>query len=229
MGTRRRPIQHVHRSGHFAPCPFYTPGAREMYCRNVYLRTGLRMPTDGWAVDLGANRGLFSVWAAATGARVVAVEAQIGFATEIRQLAAHNCVAERVSVEIAIAGGETVPGDAVGVVADDHRWSTTSHGGLRRPACCSMPELMRRYGIGQIGLLKLDIEGGEFAVLGRQEGLQWLDRVDQIALEVHPAFGDPASLVDRLKSRGFIIDLRDNDGARVAATSSNVNYAYCSR
>ena len=27
-----------------------------MYCRNVYLRTGLTMPAQGWVVDLGANR-----------------------------------------------------------------------------------------------------------------------------------------------------------------------------
>jgi hypothetical protein len=25
----------------------YTPGAREMYCRNVYLRSGLTMPRSG--------------------------------------------------------------------------------------------------------------------------------------------------------------------------------------
>ena len=47
----------------------YTAGAREMYCRNVYLRTGLTMPATGWVIDLGANRGLFSVWAAVTGAQ----------------------------------------------------------------------------------------------------------------------------------------------------------------
>src|SRR3984885_2444616 len=45
----------------------YTAGAREMYCRNVYLRTGLRMPAGGWVVDLGANHRLFRVWAAVTG------------------------------------------------------------------------------------------------------------------------------------------------------------------
>jgi hypothetical protein len=53
----------------------YTAGAREMYCRNVYLQTGLVMPRTGWVVDLGANHGLFSVWAAMAGAQVVAVEA----------------------------------------------------------------------------------------------------------------------------------------------------------
>jgi hypothetical protein len=34
-----------------------------MYCRNVYLRTGLVMPNEGWVLDLGANCGLFSAWA----------------------------------------------------------------------------------------------------------------------------------------------------------------------
>jgi len=56
----------------------YTPGAREMYCRGVYLRSGLTMPSTGLVIDLGANQGLFAVWAALTGAQVVAVEAQQG-------------------------------------------------------------------------------------------------------------------------------------------------------
>src|SRR5258707_3936547 len=34
----------------------YTAGAREMYCPDVYLRSGLRMPPNGWDHDLGANR-----------------------------------------------------------------------------------------------------------------------------------------------------------------------------
>ncbi len=33
--------------------PGFTFGAREMYWRNVYLRTGLTMPTSGWVIDLG--------------------------------------------------------------------------------------------------------------------------------------------------------------------------------
>jgi hypothetical protein len=38
--------------------PAYAAGAREIDGRNVYLRTGLKMPPDGWVIDLGANRGL---------------------------------------------------------------------------------------------------------------------------------------------------------------------------
>jgi FkbM family methyltransferase len=207
----------------------YTAGAREMYCRNVYLRTGLVMPRTGWVVDLGANRGLFSVWAAMAGARVVAVEAQQGFAPVIQSLAAHNGVQARVHVKTAVAGGTATPGATVGVLADDHRWATTSHGGVRRPDGVSVPEIMSDYRIDRIGLLKVDIEGGEFAVFGTGEDLSWLELVDQMALEVHPDHGDAAGLIDRLRQHGYRVELRDNVGIPVSDRSGRVDYAYCWR
>ena len=210
------------------PAP-YTAGAREMYCRNVYLRTGVTMPVQGWVVDLGANRGLFSVWSAATGARVVAVDAQQGFDPLIRALARHNGVAERVSVEIATVGGVITQGATVGVIGDDLRWAATTHGAPARPAGVSMPQLISKYRIDRVGLLKMDIEGGEFAVLAADEDLRWLAQVDQVVLEVHPDHGDAAALVDRLRRHGFSVDLRDNDGRRVGAGSGRFDYAYCRR
>ena len=207
----------------------YTAGAREMYCRNVYLRTGCVMPRTGWVLDLGANLGLFSVWAALAGAQVIAVEAQQGFAPEIRRLAAHNGVGPRVNVEIALVGGMATAGAAVGVVADDQRWAATSHGAPQRPASMSIPQLVSAYQIGRIGLLKVDIEGGEFAVFGTDEDLRWLDQVDQVVMEVHPSFGDAAALIGRLRQYGFAIDLCDNAGTRVSAISGRLDYAYCWR
>jgi FkbM family methyltransferase len=207
----------------------YCLGAREMYCRNVYLRTGLAMPTKGWVVDLGANRGLFSIWAAVTGAQVIAVEAQEGFAPLIQDLAMHNGVADRVHVEVALASGVRASGAKAGVVADDRRWSTTSHGAPTRPADVSIPQLMAKYGVDRIGLIKIDIEGGEFAVLAADDDLGWLQGVDQVVLEIHRDFGDVLSLIDRLRSHGFVLELRDNDGRRVAETSDQLSYLYCGR
>ncbi len=207
----------------------YTSGAREMYCRNVYLRTGLTMPTEGWVADLGANRGLFAVWAAVTGAQVVAVEAQAGFAPMIRTLAAHNAVTERVHVEIGVASGVCTSGAVSGVVGDDLRWAATSHGLPTRPPNLSIPQVMSKYKIDRLRLLKMDIEGGEFAVLAASDDLRWLARVDQVVLEVHRNHGDVASMLERLRGHGFAVDLRDNDGNCAAATSDNVDYAYCRR
>jgi FkbM family methyltransferase len=210
------------------PAPF-TAGAREMYCRNVYLRTGLTMPASGWVIDLGANRGLFSTWAAITGAQTVAVEAQQGFAPMITELAAHNGVTGRVHVETAMASGVLVSGTAVGVLADDVRWATSSHGLGARPADVSVPDLMSNYGITHVDLLKVDIEGGEFALFGGGEDLHWLNQVDQIVLEVHTSHGDAVAMMRRLQEAGFRVDLRDNDGRPTADTSPQLAYAYCSR
>lgn len=174
-----------------------------MYCWNIYLRTGLTMPTKGWVVNLGANRGLFSVWAAVTGAQAIAVEAQDGFGPMIRSLAAHNGVADPVHVEIALASGAHVSAATVGVLADTSLWAATSHGALTRPADISVLQLMSTYNIDRIGLLKVG------------EDLRWLDKVDQVALEIHRHHGDAPSLVNQLQRHGFTIDLRDNDGARM--------------
>jgi FkbM family methyltransferase len=200
-----------------------------MYCRNVYLRTGLTMPATGWVIDLGANRGLFSVWAAVTGAQAIAVEAQQGFAPMIRDLAAYNNVTERVHVETAMASGVILSGAAIGVLADDSRWATSSHGLPARPGDVSLPTLMSKYGIDRVGLLKVDIEGGEFAPLGAGEDLCWLSRVDQAVLEVHGSHGDPMTMVGQLHEAGFRVDLRDNDGRQASTNSAQLAYAYCSR
>jgi hypothetical protein len=88
---------------------------------------------------------------------------------------------------------------------------------------------MARYRIGQVSLLKVDIEGGEFALLSGNEDLSWLHRVDQIVLEVHRDYGDEAALIGRLQRAGFSVDLRDNHGQRTSATSGAVDYAYCNR
>ena len=165
-----------------------TAGAREMFCRDVYLRAGLIMPRNGWVIDLGANCGLFSVWAACNGAEVIAVEAQHGFADEIRGLAARNGVSGRVHTEAAMASGICASGAAVGVLADDHRWSASSHGAATRPTDVSLPQLISAYQINRVGLLKMDIEGGEFAVLAEDENLDWLDAVGTYRFGGTPRF-----------------------------------------
>ena len=147
----------------------------------------------------------------------------------IRDLAAYNNVTERVHVETAMASGVILSGAAVGVVADDSRWATTSHGLPARPGDVSVPVLMSKYGIDRVGLLKVDIEGGEFALLGAGEDLRWLSRVDQAVLEVHGRHGDPMAMGSRLQEAGFRVDLRDNDGRRVTVRSDQLAYAYCSR
>jgi hypothetical protein len=120
----------------------YTAWGLEMYCRNANLRTGFSLPHTGWVLDLGANRGLFSVRVGLADAQVVAIKAQQGFGTEIERLTAYNGVADRVHVKIAPVGACVRAGATVGVVADDKRWAATSHGAPQRPAGMLVPQVM---------------------------------------------------------------------------------------
>jgi hypothetical protein len=96
----------------------------------------------------------------------------------------------------AFASGARVSGATVGALADDARWSEASHSIGDRPAEVSVPDMIRAHKIDRLGLLKLDIEGAEFAVLAEDEDLSWLDMVEQMTLEVHPSFGDVPALSD---------------------------------
>ena len=147
----------------------------------------------------------------------------------IRTLAHHNSVAGRVHVEVALASGVRTPGAAVGVVADDRRWATTTHGATVRPSDISMPQLMSRYMIDNVEFLKVDIEGAEFGLLAANVDLGWLTRVNQIAIELHPLHGDTRALIQRLMQHGFHVELSDNDGNPLEADAADIAYAYCHR
>jgi len=208
----------------------HAAGAREMYCRDVYLRSGLTMPRSGWVLDLGANAGLFSVWAACAGARVVAIEAQQKFAEETRLLAAQNHVTDRVQTLTAMVSGDDRDAQPVGVLADDAQWAAATHSAGDRPAYVSIGQVMAQYGIDRVGLMKVDIEGGEFSVFSPAGDLAWLEHVDQIALEVHPEFGDVGAVVETLRRYGFSVLLQGNEGERVGDVEANdAAYAYASR
>jgi FkbM family methyltransferase len=210
----------------FLPGPL-TLGAREMYCRNVYLRSGVRLPAAGWVLDLGSNRGLFSVLAAIEGADVVAVEAQEGYEKEIRALMALNRISpDRVRIETALIASSSPAVAQVGTVTDDDLWRASPYAPADRPGSVSVPELMDRYAIDRIAVLKMDIEGSEFCVMHPDSDLSWLTRVDQITMEVHPAFGSVPMLVETLAGSGLRVWTTDNEGNPVAAHSADVGYLY---
>ncbi len=95
-------------------------------------------------------------------------------------------------------------------------WATTSHGAPTRPTDLSLPDLMSAYRIDRVGLLKSDIEGGEFAVFADRD-LSWLEKVDQLALEKFtPSSVTLLPLSSGLSIGSFAVDLRDNDDGQIA-------------
>ena len=92
------------------------------------------------------------------------------------------------------------------------------------PARCevraqTIPQLIEEHELGQIDILKLDIEGAEKQVL--QESGEWIDRVSVLAVEIHPDL-DPAvaTVFDRVAA-GFDSKWRQGD-VEIAARNAHV-------
>jgi FkbM family methyltransferase len=175
--------------------------------REVLMDEAYRLPfaaTPRVIVDLGANIGLTSLYMAHRFRPEVLVAVEPDTANAA--LARHNLTPLGGSVIQAAIG----PRDGVARFVTD-RASNLGH--LRRaddgPSVAdgaevemiSMPTLLEKTGIETIDLLKLDIEGGEEALLSGDTS--WLQRVRAIIAEFHPTVVDYPRMIQRLVDNGF--------------------------
>jgi len=167
-----------------------------MYCRRVYFRApGFEICPDDVVVDVGANRGLFTTMAAVYGKRVLAIEAQASFVPAIEANLSRNNCRRRATIEIAMVG------DASGLLRTAEAEASTSVW-ASRPPVIAMEELLTRNAIDKIHLMKIDIEGSEFALLSHDA--DWLTIVDRLVLEVHTRVGGQVrQLEEVLHGYGF--------------------------
>jgi len=163
---------------------------REIYLRDCYLKH--QLPTvftkARTVVDLGANRGAFSVLMANRADLVICVEAKETFKPVIR----HNMEINgfrNYEIEIGFVGAA---------------------GELGKSFCTSLTieELVNSYKIEQIDLIKIDIEGSEFALF---DSANWLQLVNAISMEVHPIHGNPKLILQLLEKHGFVLSIADEN------------------
>jgi FkbM family methyltransferase len=154
----------------------------------IFVREELAFDVPGdpaFVVDAGANIGLSSIWLATRfpTARIVALEIEAeNFALLARNVAPHPRVSawqcglwsRATTLEVVNPANEAwafyarspAPGTPGGVPA------------------VSVADILAREGVERVGLLKVDIEGGEREVFAAGAEA-WIDRVDQIAVELH--------------------------------------------
>jgi hypothetical protein len=70
----------------------------------------------------------------------------------------------------------------------------------------TISELLQKHGLESVDLVKLDIEGSEFAIFRSPE---WLTRVSALCMEVHPEYGDPQEILTTLKCHAFDVVITD--------------------
>ncbi|MBW3577897.1 MAG: FkbM family methyltransferase [Actinobacteria bacterium] len=155
-------------------------------------------------VDIGANIGIFSLWAVRFGAsRIVAVEPHPTTFKLLEEYAS-GCPISSLCCAITHDAGRVLL--ELGDSSTSHRVAQAGESGLSASGievdAITLDQLFHMYGIVQCGLLKLDCEGSEYDILLSQP--ECLDVVDQIVLEYHPRSDcHPQLLAQKLSERGF--------------------------
>jgi hypothetical protein len=165
---------------HIQDGTFAFGAVREIYIRNCYLKfqPPIVWESTGTVLDLGANRGAFSVLMATKANFVIAVDTRL----EFKPVIAHN-------MEINGFRNYAVECSFVG------------EGGALKNEMSQMPnkgieDLLSIYRVRGVDLVKMDIEGSEFALFRRDD---WLSLVNAVSMEVHSDYGDPLLIISAMK------------------------------
>jgi hypothetical protein len=181
---------------------------REMYARNCYLRRlKLKKPVRA-ILDLGANRGLFSLLAlTALGSEIaVGVEPTIDYDAVFQLLLqANQCAPDRAPRYRKFVSSPTIEREAP-------------------VENVSIQTILREQGIDRFNLVKMDIEGHEATVFSEPE---WLARADNISMELHPDKCDLSMIPRALDEYGFQYVLTDQHGKPASGRDATFLYASC--
>lgn len=182
---------------------------REIYARNCYLEH-LRLKTPLRAVlDLGANRGMFSVLA------MLALGAEIAVGVEPVEIYApvHRLLLEANGCDL--RRGPRYKKFISSPTAE--RQSPDQN--------VSIETILSEQKIDRFNLVKIDIEGYEESLFSEPE---WLAYVDNITMELHPQFVDDLSPITKALDRyGFEWLAINQAGEQVPIQSAMFLYASC--
>lgn len=193
--------------------------ANEIFFHRVYALPGGEIGPEDVVVDVGANVGVFSVYAAArTRGRIVAVEPfpqNVEFLR--RNLRANGC--ERVEVvPSALSDHEGTLELAVAKKGTMHSIApAAAEGGERvKVPATTLARIVEQRGLERIDLLKMDCEGAEGVILPTLPK-DVLARVQRMALEFHDHLSPVSheALRALLEANGFSTTLRSKAGSTV--------------
>jgi FkbM family methyltransferase len=178
---------------------------KEVIDRQEYFRWGdITIKPGDLVVDAGAHIGSFTRLALSMGAEVIAIEPHLG---NFDYLMANTEGAERVK----LINGVLWNGSDVAFLSDKVRneLHKVSEKGKLMPSI-SLDEIVDKFGIKSIDLLKMDIEGAEYEVLRHFENLKL---VKQITMEWHYGARSLAELIYFLDDAGFIVTWLGGNGS----------------
>ena len=189
---------------------------RELFVRQIYFRA-FRHLDFNTCLDLGCNTGVVTSVLKQLGgpqARAVGVDART-YQDNAFRLKAETIPG--VTLTKHVVCGESIRHDPAALHAMCDPYA------LDVDTAVTIEEIMDEFAMAKVDFLKMDIEGAEFAIF--HDSLTWLDRVDNLAMEVHNYVGDPGEIVQRLQQAGFRASWSDENGDPIEPRAACYIYA----
>jgi len=190
----------------------------EIWAYRKYDYFGYRVTPGEVVVDIGANIGTFSLYAATVcgASRVISFEP---FPDNYRVLSNNiqrNELRNVTCVNQAVAGNRGLR--TLRLDATDSGSHSLLIGSVERGfevECCMLDDVFERFGLTKIDYLKMDCEGAEYEVL--ENAIPKLQRIGRISMETHDTPERKAEDLEALLCRhGF--EVRLFGGSRLYAT-----------
>jgi FkbM family methyltransferase len=195
--------------------------AREIYINRVYFQLpGFNISQDDIVFDVGANVGIFTLYAAKFGRHVYSIEVLPDFVEEMRNNLIINGCIEKATLINALVGHE------IGKFSKRENLVNAAHSALE-PEIESINQIISKHKVNKINFMKVDIEGSEFALFAKNNN--WLSIVDKIAMEVHPEYGNITALGKVLKDNGFHVWYIDERSCKIVKQLDKLGYIFAKK
>jgi FkbM family methyltransferase len=216
------------KAGIKSPVLLRVPSSDVRVFEQIFIRNEYKFDVNWepkFIIDAGANIGLASVYFANQfpNARIVAIEPEEeNFEILVKNVAPYPNVqpifgalwSEGAMVEV-VDHGLGNWGFMIETPSDDRKSSESNNQSVQG---ITIDTILERYGIAEISILKVDIEGAELEVF--QKSSSWIDKVDSLIIELHEhmkpgcnrSFYSATSSFDLEWSQGEFVYLTRTDG-----------------
>lgn len=180
-------------------------------------------------VDAGANIGLFTYYASRTAKQVYSIEPAKEHFDTLNYMVDYNGLKNVKTFQFALSikdGEEKLAHynnktmhSLYGGIADKEGSVNLFKTGEEPTILKRLDTFFKEEKIDHIDLLKLDVEGVEYEILGGEGFANVADKIDTIVLEVHLYSGrNPQQIIDSLEGLGFMVQRIPNDALLFVAT-----------